>query len=541
MTARRDNVILQVSNLSVGLPQGRDRSHAVKDVSFSVSSRQIVCLVGESGSGKSVTASSIMQLLPGRSLTILQGTIQLEGEELTQANAARLRQLRGNRMAMVFQEPLTALNPVMRVGDQIAEVIQLHRPEWPRAQVAERVQALMRDVHLPDPQHMARAYPHQLSGGQRQRIVIAMALALEPALIIADEPTTALDVTTQAQILRLFKELLQHHDSGVLMITHDLGVVADVADEVLVMRQGSVVEQGPPEQILRTPRHPYTKMLLDAVPRLETREPAAGHGDGAALLDVRGLCLSYRARNPKAKERRVQALKSIDLRLAPGEVVGVVGESGSGKSTLARAILRFEPSDSGQVLFEGADALQLHGRALSGYRRQVQMIFQDPYKSLNPRRSVGESIIEGPVQHGTCRAKAQARARELLELVGLPPQSLDRYPHEFSGGQRQRICIARALVMEPKLIIADVAVSALDVSVQAQVLELIDELKQRLNFAMLFITHDLRVASNLCDRIVVMRQGAIVEQGTGKTLFTQPRDAYTRALLEAIPGKRMGL
>jgi len=532
-----NDVILRVEGLVVGLPSGRDRNYAVKDVSFTVHSKQIVCLVGESGSGKSVTASSIMQLLPSKSLTIQQGSIWLEGEEVTKADENRLRQLRGNRMAMVFQEPLTALNPVMQVGKQIAEVVQLHKPHLSQEQVNERVQELLRDVHLPDPTYLAKAYPHQLSGGQRQRIVIAMALALEPALIIADEPTTALDVTTQAQILRLFKELLQRHNSGVLMITHDLGVVADVADEVLVMRQGSVVEQGAPNKILSAPEHPYTQMLLDAVPHLESR-PAQTF-EAAPLLDVRKLCLSYRARNPKAAEKRVRALNDIDLRLAPGEVIGVVGESGSGKSTLARAILRFEESESGEVIFDGENILAARKKSLSSFRRRAQMIFQDPYKSLNPRRSVGESIIEGPVQHAMPRAQAIKRAHELLELVGLPAQAFERFPHEFSGGQRQRICIARALAMEPDLIIADEAVSALDVSVQAQVLDLINELKAKLNFAMLFITHDLRVASNLCDRIVVMRQGHIVEEGSGEALFTNPRHEYTRSLLDAIPGKTL--
>jgi peptide/nickel transport system ATP-binding protein len=526
--------ILRIEKLSVALPEGLDRSHAVQDVSLDVHRRQIVCVVGESGSGKSVTAAAVMRLLPEKVLRITGGTIRLEGEDIAAASPARLCELRGNRMAMIFQEPLTALNPVMRVGDQIAEVLQIHRPETTGEQRQARVRELMADVHLPEPERLARAYPHQLSGGQRQRVMIAMALALEPALIIADEPTTALDVTTQAQILRLFRELLTKHDSGVLMITHDFGVVADVADHVVVMQHGKVVEHGEPGKVLEAPEHPYTRALIEAVPRFRYRpQPDT---ENVPVLAVEALSLTYRSSGFFSGKRETRALDAVSFELAAGETLGVVGESGSGKTSLAKALLRFETPDSGRILFKGQDISGLAGPALREMRRHIQMIFQDPYKSLNPRRRVGQSLIEGPVQHGLSRSQAVARAEDLMELVGLRRDALDRFPHEFSGGQRQRICIARALAMEPAIIVADEAVSALDVSVQAQVLQLFEELQRRIGFAMIFVTHDLRVASNICDRIAVMQHGKIVELGTAKRVFQEPEAAYTSELLAAVPG-----
>jgi peptide/nickel transport system ATP-binding protein len=526
--------ILRIEKLSVALPDGLDRSHAVRDLSLDVHRRQIVCVVGESGSGKSVTAAAVMRLLPEKVLRITGGTIRLEGEDIAAASPARLCELRGNRMAMIFQEPLTALNPVMRVGDQIAEVLQIHRPETSAEQRQARVRELMADVKLPEPERLARVYPHQLSGGQRQRVMIAMALALEPALIIADEPTTALDVTTQAQILRLFRELLTKHDSGVLMITHDFGVVADVADHVVVMKQGEVVEQGAPTKVLEAPEHPYTRALIEAVPRFRYRP----RSDAAAapVLAVEALSLTYRSSGFFSGKRETRALEAVSFELAAGETLGVVGESGSGKTSLAKTLLRFETPDSGRILFKGQDISGLAGPALREMRRHIQMIFQDPYKSLNPRRRVGQSLIEGPVQHGLSRSQAIARAEDLMELVGLRRDALERFPHEFSGGQRQRICIARALAMEPAIIVADEAVSALDVSVQAQVLQLFEELQRRIGFAMIFVTHDLRVASNICDRIAVMQRGRIVELGPARRVFQEPEAAYTSELLAAVPG-----
>ena len=526
--------ILRIENLSVALPAGLDRSHAVRDLSLDVHRRQIVCVVGESGSGKSVTASAVMRLLPEKVLRITGGTIRLEGEDIAAASPARICELRGNRMAMIFQEPLTALNPVMRIGDQIAEVMRIHRPQVAPDAVERRVLELMGDVHLPDPAALRRVYPHQISGGQRQRVMIAMALALEPALIIADEPTTALDVTTQAQILRLFRELLTKHDSGVLMITHDFGVVADVADHVVVMRHGEVVERGEPEQVLNRPAHPYTRALIEAVPRFRYRPTRLATAE--PVLAVEDLTLTYRSTSLLGRKRETRALDRVSFRLAPGETLGIVGESGSGKTSLAKTLLRFETPDSGRILFRGNDVAALSGRVLRDFRRHIQMVFQDPYKSLNPRRRIGQSLIEGPVQHGLSRADAVARARELMELVGLSPDALERFPHEFSGGQRQRVCIARALAMQPSIIVADEAVSALDVSVQAQVLALFEALQRRIGFAMIFVTHDLRVASNICDRIAVMKRGRIVELGPAQAVFEQPQDDYTRELIAAVPG-----
>jgi peptide/nickel transport system ATP-binding protein len=527
--------ILNIAGLSVELARGPCREKVADDVSVTVHRRQIVCLVGESGSGKSVTASAVMGLLPTNVLTVSSGHILLEGVDVLSANPAKLCELRGNRVAMVFQEPLTALNPVMRVGDQIAEVFYLHRPGIPTGQVNAKVLELLADVQLPDPPGIRNCYPHQLSGGQRQRIMIAMALALEPALIIADEPTTALDVTTQAQILRLFRQLLSKHNSGVLLITHDFGVVADVADHVAVMRQGRIVEQGAPKQILSSPEHPYTKALIDAVPRFRFRSSAPG--STASILEVRSLRLVYRNTNAVRKSRETVALDDVSFTLAAGETLGVVGESGSGKSSLAKCLVRFEAPQSGEILFEGRDIAKLSGTELRSLRRRIQMVFQDPYKSLNPRRRVGASLIEGPVEHGVPRQAAIARAAELMQLVGLKRDALERFPHEFSGGQRQRICIARVLAMEPAVIVADEALSALDVSVQAQVIELLEQLRAKLGFAMVFITHDLRVASNICDRVAVMHRGQIVETGSTSDIFRNPQQAYTRELLAAIPGQ----
>ncbi|MGB3866212.1 MAG: ABC transporter ATP-binding protein [Xanthobacteraceae bacterium] len=527
--------ILRVEGLSVELPRGLDRAKAVDDVSIEVHRRQVVCLVGESGSGKSVTASAVMSLLPKGVLRVTGGRILLEGEDVLAATPERLCALRGNRMAMVFQEPLTALNPVMRVGDQIAEVLHLHRSDLTAAQTETKVLELMADVQLPEPAALRQVYPHQLSGGQRQRIMIAMALALEPALIIADEPTTALDVTTQAQILRLFRELLTKHDSGVLLITHDFGVVTDVADHVAVMRQGRIVEQGAPAAVLGAPQHPYTKALIDAVPRFRFRPVPA---EAAPLLEARNLRLIYQGGGFFKRGRETVALDDVSFKLAAGETLGIVGESGSGKTSLAKCLVRFETPQEGAMLFRGHDIARQKGAELRRLRRHIQMVFQDPYKSLNPRQRIGASLIEGPVEHGVTRQVAIARAADLMQLVGLKADALQRFPHEFSGGQRQRICIARALAMEPAVIVADEAVSALDVSVQAQVLELFEQLRRKLGFAMVFITHDLRVASNICDRVAVMHRGRIVEMGSTSDIFKSPREAYTRELLAAIPGQQ---
>jgi peptide/nickel transport system ATP-binding protein len=528
--------ILSIENLSVSLPRGGDRPYAVRGVSLEVKSGEVVCIVGESGSGKSVTAQAVMGLLPAGQLAVTAGALRLEGEDLRRASRARLRQLRGTRMSMIFQEPMTALNPVRRVGEQIEEVLRVHGQGGAGPERAKRVLALMKDVHLPEPERMYHAYPHQLSGGQRQRIMIAMALILGPSLLIADEPTTALDVTTQAQILALLKELQTQRGTGVLFITHDFGVVADIADRVAVMKDGEVVETGTAAEVLGRPRHDYTKMLIAAVPTLAPRP--ARPPMGPRVLETRKVTKIFRTTGFFQKARTVQALDDVSIELSRGETLGLVGESGSGKSTMARCVARLIDPTAGAIRLDGEDIARVPRARLAPLRRRVQMIFQDPYRSLNPRRRVGDSIIEGPMNYGTARDEAVKRARDLVETVGIQAAALDRYPHQFSGGQRQRLCIARALAMEPELLIADEAVSALDVSVQAQVLTLLEAIRDRFNLAMLFITHDLRVAARLCDRIAVMHKGRVVEHGATAAIFAAPGHAYTRELFAAIPGRR---
>ena len=539
MSAPMSAPVLDIQGLSVRLPGGGDRAFAIQDLSLTVQPGEIVCVVGESGSGKSVTAGAVMGLLP-KILTPSAGRILLEGEDVLTVGPARLRQLRGSRMAMVFQEPMTALNPVLTVGDQLAEMLEAHAETLGRRARRERVQALLADVHLPNPATLVKAYPHQLSGGQRQRVMIAMALANDPALLIADEPTTALDVTTQAQILTLLRALQVRRNTGILFITHDFGVVSEIADRVVVMQRGRLVEEGTVDAVLTRPQEAYTRMLIAAVPRAEPGPARARPAAAAPVLAVRDLTKTYGGRGLFGTGRAVNALDGVSLALQPGETLGIVGESGSGKSTLARCIARFVDPSSGHVRLSGADIATLSPAALHPYRRRIQVIFQDPYRSLNPRRTVGQSIVEGPMNYGLAQDAALARARSLIALVGLEPSALGRYPHEFSGGQRQRIAIARALAMEPDLLIADEAVSALDVSVQRQVLELLEEIRARLNLAILFITHDLRVAARLCDRLIVMLNGSIVEEGPTAALFADPKHVYTRALFAAAPKLRAG-
>jgi len=523
---RRDPV-LEVRGLAIALPPGADRALAAKDVSFHVGAGEIVCLVGESGSGKSTIAQAVMGLLP-KGLQASAGQILLQGEDLLQVGEARLRELRCTRMSMVFQEPMTALNPVFTCGDQIDEVLRTHAT-LSAAERRQRVLDIIRKVQLPDPQRMVDSYPHQLSGGQRQRIMIAMALVLEPVLLIADEPTTALDVTTQAQILELIRVLQRERGTGVLFITHDFGVVAEIADRVAVLQLGNLVEVGEKQAVLTRPAHEYTRTLIASVPSLTPRDRASV-ATGQPTLRVEGLAKTY-ARGG------VAAAKDVQLVVQRGETLGIVGESGSGKSTVARCIARLIEPSAGRILINDDDVAGLSIRRMRPYRRRIQIVFQDPYRSLNPRRSVGDSIVEGPVNYGMPQAQAWARARQLMDLVRLDAGVLERFPHEFSGGQRQRICIARALAMEPDLLIADEAVSALDVSVQAQVLHLLDEIRERLNLAMLFITHDLRVAAQVCDRIAVMSRGRVVECGRTVDVFLRPQHDYTKSLLAAAPGR----
>jgi peptide/nickel transport system ATP-binding protein len=529
--------VLEIRGLRIALPKDGDRAEAVSDVSFSVAAGEIVCLVGESGSGKSVIAFSAMGLLP-KTLPITAGAIELQGENLVGATELRLRELRCTRMGMIFQEPMTALNPVMRCGDQIDEVLREHT----RLSAAERrakIIAMIEQVHLPDPARMVGSFPHQLSGGQRQRIMIAMALILGPSLLIADEPTTALDVTTQAQTLKLIKELQRDRGTGVLFITHDFGVVAEIADRVAVLKYGELVEMGTTAQILSAPQHPYTQMLIASVPSHTppARAPAAGAGD-AIVLRTEALAKTYSTTGLFGGARKVDAARDVSIEIRKGETLGIVGESGSGKSTVARCIARLIDPSSGKILLAGTDIASMPAGRLRALRRKVQIVFQDPYRSLNPRRTVGESIIEGPMNYGLARHEALERSRKLMELVRLDPVALERYPHQFSGGQRQRICIARALAMEPELLIADEAVSALDVSVQAQVLKLLEEIRRSLHLAVLFITHDLRVAAQICDKVAVMSKGRVVEYGPAEQVFGSPQHEYTRALFDAAPGRR---
>jgi peptide/nickel transport system ATP-binding protein len=525
--------VLTLDGLSVKLPAGADRSHALNQVSLAIAANEILCVVGESGSGKSMMANAIMQLLPG-GVSIDGGRVLFEGQDLAAATVAEMRKVRGNGIAMVFQEPMTALNPLRTIGDQIGEMFSIHT-DLSNKDIRARVQGLLEDVRIPDPKVAALAYPHELSGGQRQRAMIAMALALDPKLLIADEPTTALDVTTQAQILKLIRELQQRKKTAVLFITHDFGVVAEIADRVAVMQHGVIVEQGSVRDVLLNPQHVYTKQLLAAVPPLTAPAPRALSDD--MVLSIDNVSKTYRTGGFLGRGARVtHAVKNVSLKLPRGATLGIVGESGSGKSTLARCIVRLIDPDGGSIVSDGKDWATMTKENVRRETRHIQMVFQDPFASLNPRRKAGELVAQGPIIHGTPRAKALADARELFALVGLDPSASDRFPHEFSGGQRQRIGLARALALQPAILVADEAVSALDVSVQAQVLKLLAELRQRLGLSIVFITHDLRVAAQICDLVAVMKDGEVVEHGLAGDVLGRPQHPYTRALIDSIPG-----
>jgi len=528
-------VILDVNDLIISIGRKPDAHRIIDGVSLQVRQGETLCVVGESGSGKSVTSLTVMGLLPKKVLVPARGKITLAGEDILSASDRRLRQLRATTMAMIFQEPMTALNPVVPVGKQIDEVLRAHTNLDARAR-RERILAMMEQVRLPDVARIFKSYPHQLSGGQRQRIMIAMALVLEPKLLIADEPTTALDVTTQKQILSLIRDLQRDHGTAVLFITHDMGVVAEIADRVVVMRKGKVVETGALDAVLRAPTMEYTRNLLSSVPSLIPRAARPASSE-PIVLQTESLGKVYRQRSTFGAAREVAAAQNVTLTLRKGRTLGIVGESGSGKSTVARCIVRLIDPTSGEVRLAGQDISTLSRPALRPHRKRIQIVFQDPYRSLNPRVTVGETIAEGPVNYGVPHAEAIKRAGELLELVDLPADAIARYPHQFSGGQRQRIAIARALALDPDVLVADEAVSALDVSVQAQVLDLLDEIQTRLGIALLFITHDLRVAAQICDEVVVMQHGRVVEQGPAGEILTNPQQAYTKQLLEAAPGR----
>lgn len=534
MSAPSDGSLLDIRNLRIAL-NGDPAAEVVKGLTLSIKPGETMCLVGESGSGKSLTALATMGLLPS-ALKATAGEILLKGENVLAASPARLRQLRATSMSMIFQEPMTALNPVHRVGPQIAEVLEAH-DSLSAAETRAKVLAMMEEVHLPEPERLYNSFPHQLSGGQRQRIMIAMALVLRPQLLIADEPTTALDVTTQKQILALIRELRETTGAAVLFITHDMGVVAEIADEVTVLRLGEVEETRPVRDLLRSPRTDYSRRLLQSVPSLIPRPPRPAPKSAPTALETTGLGKVYSSSAWFGKGREVVAAKGVDLTLKQGRTLGIVGESGSGKSTVARCIVRLIDPTEGSIRISGQEVATLSQRALKPHRKRVQIVFQDPFRSLNPRIEVGESIIEGPTNFGVSRADAMKRAQELLELVGLPRTAIDRFPHQFSGGQRQRIAIARALAMDPDLLVADEAVSALDVSVQAQVLDLLAEIQERLGVGLLFITHDLRVAAQICDDVMVMQRGVVVEYGPAAEVLGAPRTEYTRDLIDAAPGR----
>ena len=512
--------VLRVEGLTVSLKESG--ATTVKDVSFTVHNGETLCVVGESGSGKSVTSLAVMGLLDKAALEVTAGRIVVDGQDVLGASPVELRRMRATRMSMVFQEPMTALNPVETVGAQVEEVLKVHG-EGDAASRRRRVLEMFEAVHLPDPERIYRSYPHQLSGGQRQRIVISMALIMRPKLLIADEPTTALDVTTQRQILLLISELKQKFDTAVLFITHDFGVVSEIADRIVVMNRGNMVEIGSREDVLAHPREDYTRMLVSSVPSLAPPERVAA--GGAEVLRVGGLSKVYSSGGFFFGRRDVQALKPTDMALTRGEILGIVGESGSGKTS------------AGSIVLDGTDISKLRPAALRPHRRRLQVVFQDPFRSLNARMRVRDIIVEGMLNFGTPRQQAYEHAGILMERVGLSRDMLMRFPHQFSGGQRQRISIARALALDPDVLVADESVSALDVSVQKQVLELLRGICDESGVGILFITHDLRVAAQICDRIAVMRKGEVVETGTAQEVLAAPSHAYTRELIAAAPGR----
>ena len=530
MTASPET-ILEIRNLSITLPRGADRKFAVENVNLTIKRGEILCVVGESGSGKSVMTSAIMNDVPPR-LDIVSGEVIFDGKDVLNMSQVELNAVRGARISMIYQEPMAALNPAIKIGAQVDEVFALHRPDISLSDRKAETLKLLEQMKLPTPPRIYDSYPHQVSGGQCQRIVIAMALACKPDVLIADEPTTALDVTTQAEILRLINDLKEVYDNATIFITHDFGVVADVADRVAVMCWGKVIEEGPKEQILMHPKEPYTQLLVDAMPLLETTRAPDETRNDPPVVEVKALHKVY-----KMGQREIHALNDAQFVLRAGETLGVVGESGSGKSTLAKTLIRLEEATEGAVIIKEKDFLGLTEQDLVQARKKIQMIFQDPYGSLNPSQSVGFMVTRGLHLQGIGHADARARALELLDQVGLSAAAYKRKPRNFSGGQRQRIGIARALAMEPDVVIADESVSALDLSVQKQVLRLMNDLQSKYKMAIIFITHDLRVAAQISDYITVMEKGVMVEFGPADQVFNAPKHDYTKKLLAAAPGR----
>jgi peptide/nickel transport system ATP-binding protein len=528
--------LLSVRDLRVVFATEAGPVRAVDGVSFDLAVGEVLAIVGESGSGKSVTAQTILGLTQPASARI-EGSASLEGKELLGAGEAELRRVRGARIGMVFQDPMTSFNPIYRVGRQIVEAVRAHNGEIGDREARALAIEMLDAVEIPNPERRVDSYPHELSGGMRQRAMIAMALALEPEILIADEPTTALDVTVQAQIVELLRKLNRERNLATLLITHDLGVVADVADRVLVMHEGRIVERGSLDEVFYSPEDPYTRRLLGAVIRLDQPLRQRAERSRESLLEVTDLVKDFGVRRSVlGGGERFRAVDGVSLRVQSGETLGLVGESGSGKSTLCRAILQLLEPSAGSVRFEGREIVGLSRRQMQPLRREMQIVFQDPYASLNPRRRIGQIVGEPlRIQDAGSAGGRRRRVQELLERVGLSPDHHDRYPHEFSGGQRQWIGIARAIAMRPKLIVADEPVSALDVSIRAQILDLLAELQEEMGLSYLFVAHDVGVVRHVSDRIAVMHEGRIVEEGPAEQVCERPVHPYTRSLLAAVP------
>ena len=559
--------IVQVKNLVVDFRTDAGSVRAVKGISFDIPKGKTVGLVGESGSGKSVTSLATMRLIPNPPGKVISGEIVFNGRDLLKLPEAEMRAIRGNNISMIFQEPMTSLNPVFTVGDQISETLMLHQ-RLSRAAAWARSEELLSQVGIPNPRERIKSYPHEMSGGQRQRVMIAMAIACEPDVLIADEPTTALDVTIQKQILELLADLQRQYGMSILFITHDLGVIADIADQVVVMYRGDIVEQGPTADIFTKPKHPYTKGLLACRPSLEgnprrlpvvsdfmTAEGVERTGETAApklekatraIDDSMPVVLeltNVQKHFPLKKgffggvKEWVKAVDDVSLKVRKGRTLGLVGESGCGKTTLGRTILRLIEPTGGKIVYDGVDITALGREEMRAMRRRMQIIFQDPYASLNPRMTIGAALMEPMIIHGlgANRAARAEMAAELMNKVGLDHAMLDRYPHEFSGGQRQRVCIARALAVKPEFIICDESVSALDVSIQAQILNLLMDLQEELGLTYVFISHDLAVIKFIADEVAVMNGGRVVELNDAVGIYKDPKHEYTRKLLSAIP------
>ena len=567
-TDSMDKPLLSIQNLTVKFKTQEELVTAVNNVSFDIPKGKTVGLVGESGSGKSVTSLATMGLIPMPPGQITSGKILFHGEDLLQKSEKEMRKIRGNRISMIFQEPMTALNPVFRIGSQISEVLRLHKG-MSKKQAWNYAIDLLDQVGIPDPKNKIKSYPHEMSGGQKQRVMIAMAIACEPDLLICDEPTTALDVTIQKQVLDLMLDLQEKYHMSMLFITHDLGVIADLADDVVVMYRSNIVEKNHSHNIFKNPQHPYTKGLIACRPLLEGNPQRLltvsdyMDEDGSeksipaekfkpmikpdkndidkhpVLLEVKNLNTWFPVKGGlfKQTKRHVKAVNNVSFTVHQGETLGLVGESGCGKTTLGRTILRLQQATSGEVIYDGINVMQQDKESLRKLRSRMQIIFQDPYSSLNPRMTIGDILTEPMAIHGIGSNKKERfeRAKELMQKVDLKPQHLNRYPHEFSGGQRQRICIARAIGIEPEFIICDESVSALDVSVQAQVLNLLQDLQQDLKLTYIFISHDLSVVNYISDRVGVMNNGEIVELDTAENIYKNPQRNYTKRLLDAIP------